>query len=59
MKDQAMKDEDCLERAMYAASESYSQTAYGFGDCGCAGDADVEDAPVFPRDSVVVVEAAI
>jgi hypothetical protein len=39
---------DCLERAMFAASESYSHTVYDLGDYGCEERADEERPAAYP-----------
>jgi len=42
-----MKEQDCLERAMFAASENYSRIAYDFEDCSCAEGEESNDSPIF------------
>ena len=38
---------DCLERAMFTASESYSHTAYDVGEFGCGEEVDKESQATY------------
>jgi hypothetical protein len=54
-----MHNQNCLDQAMFAASESYSHTSYAFDDCACAESGeDTETAILDAKDSVISLRAA-